>query len=95
MFDATLPDLSLLKIHQPQVKIIDRINVPMPEHVHIRQVLGTPSTSNKLKSEKHCREIYRYIMQRWMETGRQETLVISQIETRKVSGEGVRFRAQR
>ena len=76
MFDATLPDLTFLKIHQPQVEIIDKINVPMPEHVHIRQILGAPSTSNKLDSEKHCREMYRYIMQRWMQLGRCETLVV-------------------
>ena len=78
MFDATLPDLNILKIHQPQVEIVDKINVPMPEHVHIRQILGAPSTSIKLDSKKHCREMYRYIMSRWMEVGRRETLVICQ-----------------
>jgi hypothetical protein len=78
MFDAVLPDLPLLKVHQPQVEITDRVHVKMPEHVHIKQILNAPSTSIKLDNEKHCREMYRYIMQRWMETGRQETLVVCQ-----------------
>ena len=50
----------------------------MPEQVHIRQVLGAPSTSNKLDTEKNRKDLYRYILSRWMQLGRCETLIVCQ-----------------
>ena len=39
-----------------------------------------PTSANKLKNEKHLAEVRRYILQRWIETGRGATLVICQKE---------------
>jgi len=73
-----LPDLEILQVYHPQVKIVANIDVAMPTHVYTRQVLHAPTSSNKLNDEKHLIEVRRYIMQRWFETGCQKTLVIAQ-----------------
>ena len=54
------------------------IKVAMPAHVRIRQVLGAPTSSNKLDDEKHLDNVQRNILQRWIETGRGPSLVICQ-----------------
>ena len=79
LLDATLPSLPVLQVYHPQVKRLADMQVAMPEHVQIRQVLHAPVSSNKLQDEKHLAEIWRYILQRWYETGRQRTLVITQM----------------
>jgi Bifunctional DNA primase/polymerase, N-terminal len=84
ILDATLPDLAVLEITHPLVNIDSDIRVALPESVSIRQVLDSPTSSNKLiKSkakmpERHLQSIRRYILRRWMETGKGPTTVICQ-----------------
>jgi hypothetical protein len=78
LLDATLPPLPLLRVYYPQVEMAADIKAAMPAHTHIRQVLRSPTSSNKLNDEKHLDNIQRTILQRWIETGRQATLVICQ-----------------
>ena len=84
MLDATLPDLSILRIFHPQAKIVDNIKAAMPASVRIRQILKSPTSASKLIRKdidnKRLKEIRRYILRRWMETGRQPSLVICQME---------------
>ena len=42
--------------------------------------LGGPSEKNKSSVEKNRRAVRRYILKRWIETGRKRTLVICQLE---------------
>ncbi len=84
MFDATLPALEVLQVYYPLVEVVANIKVEMPPHVRVRQVLDAPTTSRKLINaklkdpEQHLKEMRRYIWKRWMETGKQETLVVCQ-----------------
>ena len=78
MFDATLPDVEILQVYHPQVKVVANIDVAMPTHVYTKQVLHAPTSSNKLNDKKHLIEVRRYILQRWFETGCQKTLVVAQ-----------------
>ena len=78
LLDATLPPLSLLRVYYPQVEVTADIKAAMPEHTRIRQVLRAPTSSNKLNDDRHLDSIRRVILQRWIETGRQPTLVICQ-----------------
>jgi hypothetical protein len=80
LLDATLPQPSILQAYHPQVETVAHIKVAMPPFVHIRQVLRAPTGSRKLNNEKHLEEIYRYILQRYLECGRGDTLVISQLK---------------
>ena len=79
IMDATLPDVRLLRVHHPQVEIVADVRVAMPPHTRIRQVLGAPTSATKLENEAHVISVRRYILQRWMEVGRQPTLVIAQM----------------
>jgi Bifunctional DNA primase/polymerase, N-terminal/Primase C terminal 2 (PriCT-2) len=79
MLDATLPALPILRVYHPQAEVAADIKVPMPPHVHIKQVLHAATSSSKLQDETHLAELRRHILQRWIETGRQRTLVISQL----------------
>jgi hypothetical protein len=78
LLDATLPDASILQVYHPEVEVVADIQVEMPPHVHIRQVLRAPTSSSKLEKELHREDVRRYILRRWMETGRARTLVICQ-----------------
>ena len=78
LLDATLPAQSILQIYHPQVEVVANIKVAMPPHVHIRQILQAPTSSNELDNEKHLDEVRRYILQRFIEIGRKRTLVICQ-----------------
>jgi hypothetical protein len=85
LLDATLPDPAVLQILHPQVEVVADIRVAMPAGVLIRQVLGAPTSSRKLietsrlkDREQHLSTVRRYILQRWIETGKQATLVICQ-----------------
>ena len=86
IMDATLPSKELLQLWFPTVEIVGNIELPMP-HVRVRQILGAPITKKKLVGdERHTPAgwalgaIRRYILRRWVETGRNETLVICQKE---------------
>ena len=82
--DATLPDLGVLETMFPNVRIVGDISVDFPECVKVRQYLGSPTSANKLvhtsgkKPERHLIELRRHILRRFIETGRQPTLVICQ-----------------
>jgi putative DNA primase/helicase len=78
LLDATLPDISILRIYHFMASIIAEIDVALPPHVHIRQILQTPTSSNKLNKETHLEAVRRYLLQRWFETGRKPTLIICQ-----------------
>jgi hypothetical protein len=78
LLDATLPPLPLLRVYYPQVEMAADIKAAMPAHTRICQVLRAPTSSNKLDDEKHLDSMQRTILQRWIETGRQATLVICQ-----------------
>jgi putative DNA primase/helicase len=86
LLDATLPAPMILQIYHPQVEVVADLKVAAPPHVHIRQVLDAPTSAYKLmkaKNEKHLHAVRRYILQRWLETGRQQTLVICQEEVER------------
>jgi hypothetical protein len=78
VLDATLPDPNILRVYHPQAEIVAKIKVTTPPAVRIRQVVNAPTSSKKLDDEKHLAEVHRYILRRWYETGRGETLVVVQ-----------------
>jgi putative DNA primase/helicase len=80
LLDATLPDPSLLQVYHPEVEVVGDIKVALPSDVRVRQVLRTPTSSSKMKNDKHLDEVRRYVLQRWIETGRQSTVVICQMK---------------
>jgi hypothetical protein len=88
LLDATLPPRALLQVYWPQVELAADIRAAMPTHTRIRQVLRAPTSSNKLDDENHLDSMQRTILQRWIETGRQPTLVICQ---QKVENELQRY----
>jgi putative DNA primase/helicase len=78
LLDATLPARSVLQVYHPEIKVVADIMVDMPKHVKIKQILKTPTSSNKLEKERHLKSLRRYILQRWIECRRGRTLVITQ-----------------
>ncbi len=84
VLDATLPALDIVRVSHPRVKKRADISVSIPGSVKIRQVLNAPTSKTKLidseASEKHRHEVLRYIQQRWIETGRQPSLVITYLD---------------
>ena len=85
LLDATLPDLAVLQVLHPEAEIVADVRVAMPPGAFIRQVLGAPTSSRKLietsrlkDREQHLNAVRRYIIQRWIETGKQPALVICQ-----------------
>jgi putative DNA primase/helicase len=83
LLDATLPSTQILRGLHEDITVVADINVALPPSVFIRQVLGVPSGSKKLADEKHQQEVLRYILKRWVETGRQQTLIIGQLKYEK------------
>ena len=77
MLNATMPNIEILRIYYPEVKLAADLKVQWPPHVHVKQILDAPTTANKLGSEKNLWALRRYILQRWHECGRQLTLVIA------------------
>jgi hypothetical protein len=78
LLDATLPSLSVLQVYHPRAEIVADIKVKLPESIHVRQLLGTPTSSRKLDCKKRLAEIRRHILLRYLELGRPRTLVICQ-----------------
>jgi hypothetical protein len=90
LLDATLPDLAVLQVLHPQAEIVADISVALPPDVCIRQLLGAPTSSRKLietsrfkRPDQHLDSVRRYILQRWIETGKQPSLVICQMKVEK------------
>jgi hypothetical protein len=76
LMDATLPDVSILRVFFPQIREEDitRIDVAMPEHVHVTQVLGAPTSElklwgrdNKPAKGENREDVKRFILQWWLE----------------------------
>ena len=78
LLDATLPTLQELQVYHPRANIVANIKVALPNSVHIRQLLGTPTSARKLDCERHLIEIRRHILARYLELNRPLTLVICQ-----------------
>jgi putative DNA primase/helicase len=87
IMDATLPDISILRAFFPQVEIVADIDVTMPEHVHVTQIIGAPVSKRRLfhwrKKEpkdgaRNLKAIRRLVLQWWMEHERKPMLVITQ-----------------
>jgi hypothetical protein len=86
--DATLPDVEILRVFFPQIREEDitRVDVDMPEHVHVTQVLGTKTAELKLWGRgdmaegKNREDVKRFILQWWLEDDRRSMLVICQKE---------------
>jgi hypothetical protein len=86
LMDATLPGISILRAFFPQIREenITRLKVTMPEHVHVTQVLGAPTTELKLwgrdnKAQgKNREDVKRFILQWWLEDDRRAMLVVCQ-----------------
>jgi hypothetical protein len=87
IMDATLPDVSILRVFFPQIREEDitRIDVAMPEHVHVTQVLGAPTTEvkpwgreNKPAKGENREDVKRAILQWWYEDDRRLMLVVCQ-----------------
>jgi hypothetical protein len=78
LLDATLPPLRMLQIYHPRAEIVADITVALPNSVHIRQVLGAPTSARKLNSEHHLVAVRRHILARYLELNRPTTVVICQ-----------------
>jgi hypothetical protein len=77
LMDATLPAKVILEKWRPDVTVVGEIEVPAP-HMRVRQVLGAPITLKKLAGPRNLAAMRRYILKRWVETGRGQTLVVCQ-----------------
>jgi putative DNA primase/helicase len=78
LLDATLPSQSVLQVYHPRADIVADIKVALPKSVHIRQLLGTPTSARKMGDAKHLAAIRRHILARYLEFNRPITLVICQ-----------------
>ncbi len=80
VMDATLPPRPILEAFFPSYRFLaeTQVEVRLPEHVKVRQVVDAHVADRKLKVEKHFKEMRRYILKRYIEFGRQPTLVIAQ-----------------
>jgi hypothetical protein len=77
---ATLPDDVILQAFYPQVERVADLKVDMP-HVYVRQVLNAPVSKKKLihaDKDFNRKSVRRHILKRWIETGREKTLVVCQ-----------------
>jgi hypothetical protein len=84
ILDATLPDVEILRAFFPQVEVLASLEAEMP-HVTVRQVIGAPVSAKKLRTggdepSRNMLAICRSILWRYLEVGRQPTLVIAQKE---------------
>jgi hypothetical protein len=87
IMDATLPDISILRAFFPQVEIVADIDVTMPEHVHVTQIVGAPVSKRRLfrwrkkepkEGQRNLKAIRRLVLQWWIEHERKPMLVITQ-----------------
>jgi Bifunctional DNA primase/polymerase, N-terminal/Primase C terminal 2 (PriCT-2) len=79
LVDAVLPDERILEVFHPQVELIGEINAGTdPRFVNIQQIIGAPTSKQKLKLEKNRQAVKRYILEEWQKNGRGDCLVICQ-----------------
>ena len=87
IMDATLPDISILRAFFPQVEIVADIDVTMPKHVHVTQIVGAPVSKRRLfrwrkkepkEGQRNLKAIRRLVLQWWIEHERRPMLVITQ-----------------
>src|SRR5205807_6175385 len=74
IMDATLPSKLILQDFFPQVEIVAKIDVKMPEFVYVEQLLDAPVSKLKLwgRDKKPAKgenreAVRRYILQCWLE----------------------------
>ena len=82
IIDATLPDIAILRAFYPQAEIVGDWQTAMP-HVQTRQVVNAPVSRKRLlttKTDRNRKAIRRHIIKRYIETGRQKTLIVCQKE---------------
>jgi hypothetical protein len=89
LLDATLPPKLILEKFFPQINDNDitNIDVDVPKHVHITQVIGAPVSIRKLfgtkkkpaVGEQNLKSVRRYIQKWWLGEDRKEMLVICQM----------------
>ena len=77
ILDATLPDSEILKAFYANVMLGAELEAEMP-HTYVRQIIKSPTTATKLESDKNKSAVRRYILERWIATERQKTLVVCQ-----------------
>jgi hypothetical protein len=88
LLDATLPSLDILQKFFPQMSADDitDIDVDVPEHVHITQVIDAPVSIRKLfgtkkmpaVGERNLKGVLRFIQKWWLENDRKEMLAVCQ-----------------
>jgi hypothetical protein len=85
IMDATLPDLSILKVFFPQAKLVAEVKVDMPAHVHVTQIIDAPTTElklwgreNKPAKGENREDVKRFILRWWLEDNRRSMLVVCQ-----------------
>jgi putative DNA primase/helicase len=78
LLDATLPDVSVLRAYHERAEVVADIRVALPKSVHIRQLLGAPTSARKMDDAKHLTAVRRHILARHLEFNRPITLVICQ-----------------
>ncbi|MCJ2065189.1 RepB family DNA primase [Methylobacterium sp. J-088] len=83
ILDATLPAPEILRAFFEQVEIPAPVEAAMP-HVHVRQVLGAPVASHKLRpaegetDNRNLRAVRRAVLARFIQNDRAPLLVIAQ-----------------
>jgi hypothetical protein len=93
LLDATLPPKLILDKFYPQIDDSDitDIDVDVPKHVHVKQVIGAPVSIRKLfgtkkkpaVGEQSLKSVRRYIQKWWLGEDRKEMLVICQMDVEK------------
>jgi putative DNA primase/helicase len=89
ILDATLPDSAILQVWYPQLEVVADIEVQMSTAVHIRQVLKAPVSQVKMWGRgkkavgRNRQAVRRYVLQRWLESGRRSMLVVCQKDVEK------------
>ena len=81
LLDATLPREEVLRLWFPNI-VTTSLDVDMP-FTHVRMVADAPIAAAKLAKDKTAakarrKDVRRYVLKRWIETGRGETLVVCQ-----------------
>jgi putative DNA primase/helicase len=81
LLDATLPGQAILERYYPNVEIVADLEAAAP-HQSVRQVIRAPVARRKLfnsgDAQRNLKALRHYILGRWLQFGRQPTLVICQ-----------------
>ncbi len=81
LLDAVLPPQQILQLFYDNVQVVADINARPTPHARVLQILGAPTSANKLiraDGEENRLAVWHYILQEYLAIGRKETLVICQ-----------------